>query len=110
MWGDIAMWVIGALAGAALVYAVVNWDELSDKISSWLHRNGLEKSMLMSALCVIDKWNNRIRRKLLVRKKGDHQDITIEEEIITDSDEIKAYEKELAGRRRVKKDLMELIT
>lgn len=109
MWGDIAMWVIGAIAGAALVYAVVNWDELSDKISSWLHRNGLDKSMLMSALCKIDYYMGRLRRRLAVRKYGDTQDTVIEETFVTDSDEIKAYEKELEGRRQMNKNLMEYL-
>ena len=109
MWGDIAMWVIGAIAGAALVYAVVNWDELSDKISSWLHRNGLDKSMLMTALCMIDFHMGRLRRRLVVRKYGDAYDTIIEETYVTDSDEIKAYEKELEGRRKMNKNMMEYL-
>lgn len=89
----------GALAVGAtalLVYAL--WDTLRDKIAEWLHKNNLDKSVLMEVLLSFDrvvsasrKNTRKVIQTLKVKRTNGQQDKIEEEEVDIDNmdDEIR---------------------
>ena len=73
---------IGLLAASTTFYVIANWPEVSDKISSWLHDNKLNKTALMSALVIFDKVVVGIRHLIIVETKQTGRQ-TVEEKTLS---------------------------
>jgi len=102
--------VVGAAVGGT-IYVIANWPEIKDAISSWLRKNNLSKSTLMSALVIFDKIAVGIRRRIIV-KTPQTGTRTIEEKTFSEK-EIRKEEpdvyKQLQTKSRIKFDVMDQI-
>ncbi|GEM_PF-3632634 len=105
----------GALAVGAtalLVYAL--WDTLRDKIAEWLHKNNLDKSVLMKAVLSFDrivsasrKYTRKVMQTLKVKRTNGQQDKIEEEEVDLDEldDEIQEKAREAIRSGHSKMDI-----
>jgi len=102
--------VVGAAVGGT-IYVIANWPEIKDAISSWLRKNNLSKSALMSALVIFDRIAVGIRRRIIVETPQTGTK-TIEDETFSEEklrkEEPDVY-KELQKRNHVEIDVMEQI-
>ncbi len=106
---------VGAAVGAT-IYIIANWPEISNKISSWLDRNNLDRSALMDAFVIFERIVTNsvyspIRRFIVVVTKQTGRQ-TIEEEELS-SEEVQRRDpdlyKELQKRTHVEINIMKQI-
>lgn len=69
-----------AIIGAAAVGVSVYWNQIRENVANWLHRHGLENSILMEACVQADRLVSGIRAKVL-DQTWDHEVRVVIEEV-----------------------------
>ncbi|MBM4292642.1 MAG: hypothetical protein FJ138_15525 [Deltaproteobacteria bacterium] len=113
MWDYIFAGIAALLVGTT-VYVVYNWEEIANKVRSWLANRNLSKSWLSRAFAVIDivmvKFRRVVRVRTQVQSKTSTSVEVVEEALAEEgSESFNQLMKELNGKSSLSKDLMPIL-
>lgn len=114
MWGYIFAGIAALVGIGTIAYVVYNWEQIANKVRTWLANRNLSKSWLSRAFATLDivmvKFRRAVRVRTLVQSKTSASLETVEDVCAEEgSEEFNQLMKELNGSSSLNKDLMPML-